>query len=322
MTLRISAPARLHLGLIDLRGDLGRRFGSLGVALAAPRLVLTARAAPHLRVQGADAVARRVEAVARTFLDRYAPAGLGARLEVEATIPAHVGLGSGTQITLATGTVLARLCALTIPTATLAVTLDRGRRSGIGMAAFERGGFAVDGGRRTAGAGSAEAVPPLIAWHPVPPAWRFVVAIPPEEHGLSGGVEESAFRALPQPDEAVVGRICHLLVMQVLPALVEGEIGPCGAGLTEIQALVGDCFAPVQGGRYATPRRAALVEALLAAGAAGAGQSSWGPAVFGLTPSQESADALCHRLGGLAAGQDVQLFTAAADNTGAAIEII
>jgi len=45
MTLRISAPARLHLGLIDLRGDLGRRFGSLGVALAAPRLVLTARAA-------------------------------------------------------------------------------------------------------------------------------------------------------------------------------------------------------------------------------------------------------------------------------------
>jgi beta-ribofuranosylaminobenzene 5'-phosphate synthase len=256
MALRVSAPARLHLGLIDLRGDLGRLFGSLGVALATPRLVLTARAAPQLVVHGGGVVARRVEAVARSFLDRYAPGGTGAHLEVEAAIPAHVGLGSGTQIALATGTALARLCGLAIPTAELAVTLGRGRRSGIGTAAFERGGFAVDGGRRNDRAGSPEAVPPLIAWHPIPAAWRFVVAIPPGEHGLSGRGEESAFRVLPRPDEAVVGRICRLLVMQVLPALVEADIGPCGTALTEIQALVGDCFAPLQGGRYATPRRA------------------------------------------------------------------
>ncbi len=85
---------------------------------------------------------------------------------------------------------------------------------------------------------------------------------------------------------------------------------------------MGDCCAPLQGGRYATPRSAALVEALLAAGAAGAGQRSWGPAVFGLVPSQESADALRQRLAGLVVGRGGHLFTAAADNTGAAIEAV
>ena len=29
----VSAPARLHLGFLDLGGGLGRRFGSLGVAI-------------------------------------------------------------------------------------------------------------------------------------------------------------------------------------------------------------------------------------------------------------------------------------------------
>jgi len=44
--------------------------------------------------------------------------------------------------------------------------------------------------------------------------------------------------------------------------------------------------------------------------------------VFGLVPSQESADALRQRFAGLAVGRGVQLFTAAADNTGAAIEAV
>ena len=70
--------------------------------------------------------------------------------------------------------------------------------------------------------------------------------------------------------------------MVVLPALVEEDLAAFGRGITEVQRLVGEMFRPVQGERFAHPQVAALVEALLAAGAAGAGQSSWGPAVFGL----------------------------------------
>src|SRR5690606_26223985 len=34
--LSVSAPARLHLGFVDLNGSLGRRYGSLGLAAEAP----------------------------------------------------------------------------------------------------------------------------------------------------------------------------------------------------------------------------------------------------------------------------------------------
>ena len=44
----VEAPARLHFGVLDLRGDLGRRFGGVGAAVPSPSLLLEARPAPTL----------------------------------------------------------------------------------------------------------------------------------------------------------------------------------------------------------------------------------------------------------------------------------
>jgi beta-ribofuranosylaminobenzene 5'-phosphate synthase len=46
--VRVVAPARLHLGFLDLHGGLGRKFGSLGVTLDEPRTALTVRRAETL----------------------------------------------------------------------------------------------------------------------------------------------------------------------------------------------------------------------------------------------------------------------------------
>ncbi len=35
--VRVIAPARLHLGFLDLNGGLGRLFGSIGLAIDTPR---------------------------------------------------------------------------------------------------------------------------------------------------------------------------------------------------------------------------------------------------------------------------------------------
>ena len=48
----VEAPARLHFGVLDLRGSLGRRFGGIGAAVPAPSLLLEARPAPGLTVEG------------------------------------------------------------------------------------------------------------------------------------------------------------------------------------------------------------------------------------------------------------------------------
>ena len=89
-----------------------------------------------------------------------------------------------------------------------------------------------------------------------------------------------------------VGRICRLALIQVAPAALTGDIRTFGAAITEIQAIVGEYFAPHQGGRFATQAGCEVTEHALARGAHGVGQSSWGPTVFALTEGEKAALAL------------------------------
>src|SRR6202035_3311578 len=51
----VFAPARLHLGFLDLNGGLGRRFGGLGLAIDRPATRLTLRRAAAPAVEGVEA---------------------------------------------------------------------------------------------------------------------------------------------------------------------------------------------------------------------------------------------------------------------------
>jgi len=305
----VEAPARLHMGMIDLRGEFGRRYGGIGAALEAPSLLLEARPADGLSAEGEER--ERVLACARRFLDRQGIEG-GAWLRVHRAIPAHSGLGSGTQLALATARALATLFERPLDSRSLAEATGRARRSGIGTWAFEQGGFLLEGGRSVSGDGPA----PLLLRRPMPAQWRCVLAIPDVPPGLSGSAEEEAFRDLPPPPAELAGRVSQLILMVVLPALVEEDLESFGSGLTAIQRLVGEMFRPVQGERFAHPLVAELVEDLLAAGAAGAGQSSWGPAVYGLAAGEDVARSLAGTLRERLRGRGVVL-TTGFDNRGA-----
>jgi beta-RFAP synthase len=198
----------------------------------------------------------------------------------------------------------------------MAVTMGRGIQSGIGTAAFHQGGFVVDGGHPTTG--NPRTVPPILFRHPFPQDWVFVVAVPEAEPGLHGESEQRAFQSLPVAPPALVEKICRLLVIKLLPALVEQDIVPFGQALTEIQRLVGDCFSAAQGGRYANTVTARLLSHLLDRGAYGAGQSSWGPTVYALAEGESQALSLENEAKEfLAANGRGQVFCARADNRGA-----
>ena len=134
----------------------------------------------------------------------------------------------------------------------------RGARSAVGLWTFALGGFVVEGGRRP---GTDEPAP-LLVRHAMPDEWRCVLAIPAAEPGLSGGAEEAAFADL-RPDPERSARIAQVVLTALLPALVERDLAEFGAALTRLQRLVGDAFAPVQGGTF-HPRAAGLVDALAA----------------------------------------------------------
>jgi beta-ribofuranosylaminobenzene 5'-phosphate synthase len=282
-------PARLHLGLLDMNGGLGRLYGSIGVAIERPTVVLEADLQDTgevngLAVDGLDQ--ERVTAYARHFFEHYSLPGT-VHLNLLSSIPAHVGLGSGTQLALAVGFTLAQLGGFTLSATELSLIMKRGVHSGIGIATFQHGGFVVDGGHPVIP--RQQAVPPVLFRHPVPEDWFFVVAIPRVRPGLSGDIEQSAFQTLPPAPAHLVEKICRLLVMKMLPALVENDIAQFGQALTQLQQLVGDSFAAVQGGQFANTVSGQIIAHMLEQGAQGAGQSSWGPTVYALAHGERQA---------------------------------
>src|SRR5262249_34391776 len=102
----VEAPARLHFGVLDLHGGLGRRFGGMGAAIPTPSLLLEVARASEVEAAGPDA--ERVAAFARRFLSQYGHRG-GVHVRVHRAIPSHVGLGSGTQLGLAVARGIAEL---------------------------------------------------------------------------------------------------------------------------------------------------------------------------------------------------------------------
>jgi beta-RFAP synthase len=285
--IRVEAPARLHLGMLAV-GDAGtRRFGGLGVAVERPAVVLEASPADELTVEGADA--ERALAFAERCRDAL---GLpGAHLRVLEAIPSHVGLGSGTKLALAVAQALAAVHGRALDAPALAAAAGRAARSAVGMWTFALGGLVVEGGVRDEGSA------PLLMRHAMPDDWRIVIVVPDAEPGLSGPAEAQAFeRLVPSAERSAT--IAQLVLTSLLPALVERELEEFGDALTRVQQLVGDEFSSMQGGRF-PPRAGGLVDALLEGGAAGAGQSSWGPAVYGVVGSEAAGRDLARRMGGL-----------------------
>ena len=131
MAVTVRTPARLHLGLLDMNGGLGRLYGSIGVAIEGPSVVLeadlqNAGEASELVVEGLEQ--ERVTTYAGHFLERYSLPGK-VHLNLRSSIPAHVGLGSGTQLALAVGAALTQLGGLKLSATELGLTMKRGARS-------------------------------------------------------------------------------------------------------------------------------------------------------------------------------------------------
>ncbi len=271
-TVTVIAPARLHMGFIDLSGALGRHFGSIGLALNEINTRLSISAATGLTVEGPSA-----ERALRATRQLCQLLGLSDRLHItiHSAIPEHIGLGSGTQMSLALGAALNAFYGLGLSVREIAQLTDRGARSGIGIGVFEQGGLVVDGGR-----GVETVTPPLLVRMPVPEDWRFILVFDQRGQGLHGEQEVSAFKQLPPFPQQEAARLCYLLLMQGLPALAEANIKLFGEAISALQQAVGEHFAPVQGGVFTSPEVAQAMQWLQQQGAVAIGQTSWGPTGF------------------------------------------
>ncbi|KXV02333.1 beta-ribofuranosylaminobenzene 5'-phosphate synthase [Caballeronia megalochromosomata] len=321
-SITVESPARLHLGFIDPNGSLGRAFGSIGLAIDAHATRITARHAPASRrnaiIDGAanDAQRARIERYLEQLEAALGKNSTAIDIEIHETPRAHTGLGSGTQLALAIGTAFACLRGHEATTADIARILARGARSGIGIHGFDHGGLIVDGGRDTR-ATSTTTLPPLIARQPFPEAWRVLLIDDTSREGLHGDEERRGLASLAPFPTALAAHLSHLVLMRILPAVAEHDFDTYADAICDLQQTIGEYFAPVQGGVFASPTVARALEAVAAEMKAGIGQTSWGPVGFAFVASAQDAERALAAAQRASPGAPLTFTVAAGRNRGA-----
>ena len=307
----VSTSARLHFGFVDPSGRGQRPFGSFGLAIDRPQTRLALRRGGEFKVTGVDC--ERAEPYLRSIAASF---GLtpSYHLHLDEVIPAHAGLGSGTQLALAIGSAVATLEGLPLDLHEIAARLDRGKRSGIGIGTFGQGGAVLDGGP---GPGK---LPPVLARVPFPQAWRVLLIFDPAETGVHGADEAAAFAELPDFPEGETADLTRRVLLGALPALAEEDFGAFCDQVGYLQKKMGTYFAPMQGGAYVSERVAAVLKGLAADGLTGLGQSSWGPTGFAFAPSEAEGQKLLAAARGIAGSAKLRFELAHGRNEPAAIE--
>lgn len=284
--VRISSPSRLHFGLIDLNGQIGRIDGGTGLALESPRTVISARHSDVLTVRcppDPEAVPR-AETAARLVMERYnlppAEVTIGERPF------AHVGLGSATQLLVGVAHALCLLNGIKRPSIEIASVVNRGGTSGIGVAAFDRGGFILDGGHRfrcgfdskghysPSSAVKGLSCAPTIARLDFPD-WDILLVIPAGTE-TSGLREVDIFKIVCPIALDEVRAISHIVLMKMLPAIVERDLEGFGQAIEESQRYGFKAFEF----RAQAPEVIECVGFMKDSGGHGVGMSSWGPTLF------------------------------------------
>jgi beta-RFAP synthase len=304
-----------------MNGGMGRFFGGLGVAIDRPNVILQTQTSEDFSVTGEKT--ELTTSLANRFLETY-HINAEFNIHVEQTIPEHAGLGSGTQLALAVAAALTKLFDVKASIQELSLAMGRMKRTGVGTAVFAQGGFVVDGGKRIKGGVVVpESYPPLIFSHPFPEEWKFVVAVPDVKGGLAKTEEKNAFGQVPPMPAEVVGRLCRLTMMKLLPALIDCEIESFGDALTQIQVVIGGYFAGVQVGTFSSSAATETIDFMKKREAYGVGQSSWGPAVYGLAQDETQAKELRAEVEAFLQDRDGgQVFVANANNRGATIKYV
>lgn len=286
VTSHISTGSRIHICLLEMNGDLGRRNGSVGLSLDYPAWEIEATTCFD-----SDEVAwcapfetreKEVTEICSRFRE-HLQIDTHFSLKISGGIPKHTGLGSTTKLYCGVVHALSHTINKEMETQDVAQICLRGGTSGIGVLSFESGGLMIDGGHIIN--------EPKVSWTPsefakVTHAPSIIAGcdfifkevlflVPPINQKTP--IEELEFfkRTCPIAREQV-GMLCRTVFMHLLPSCIEGDQGGICDAIEEVQGLG---FKRLEIESYAGQIEAVFHE-LRALGGKGIGMSSFGPGVY------------------------------------------
>lgn len=296
--LSVTTPSRLHFSLIDLNGEIGRVDGGFGVALQNPNFKIFIEKADNTEIKTANINSYNNILEILNIIKQKFEIKNEYKIFLKSEIPEHSGFGSTTQLRLGIASGILKLNEIFLSVYEIAEIVKRGGTSGIGIKAFESGGFIVDIGHKFGKGKEKEsflpssvsnAKPPKILFrYDFPSDWIFVCALADRNKIYSQKEIEIFKKYCPIPKNEVE-KLSHLLLMKILPALIEKDIEDFGDGLKNVQNLG---FKRIEVEISGTKK---LINELSKI-SYGAGLSSFGPCVYALAKGKNHADEISNYL--------------------------
>ncbi|WP_339746476.1 hypothetical protein [uncultured Rubinisphaera sp.] len=319
--LRIRTGARLHCGLFSDPQPGGKLHQGFGFMIDQPSVNLQAHVSSDAEVKyqsnventlgnHCDNILSRIQSTLQKCETNWSEVRQQLRITVHEIILPHIGLGSGTQLDLATAFLWTKLADIECSPLDLAQVINRGKRSTIGTYGFILGGILIDEGIK-----QEEELGRCRFRMDLPADWRFVLATPRKLFGYSGAEELQAFDKLTSISER------DLQTLENYLQIIENQTNDfdvLSETLREYGNLIGDTFSQVQGGRYRDPICQQIYDVMFANGIRGIAQTSWGPTMFGLCENQEQAGEISQIL--RESFSDIEISIARPMNSGAIAE--
>ena len=244
MELIIETPSRLHISLLDLNGSLGRIDGGVGLTLNKPSLVLEMKEkGTGVHVEFIDHKNLSKDSIG-DYEDKISTSAIKMmehlRIDKGLTFTVHeishpILVRFRNPLSLAVGKLISDSVEHEIDAPDIASIVGRGGTSGIGVASFDNGGFIIDGGHHldekpefVPSSVSKASPAPILARYDFPAEWKVILVIPDVKKNVSVTNEVNIFQEYCPIALGEVQQNSHLILMQMMPAVLEGIWMPSG----------------------------------------------------------------------------------------------
>jgi len=318
-TVHVTAPSRLHFGLLSFGRKDVPQYGGVGMMVDLPALKLCITPSLNSDWEFCGPGADRAETFAKRWVRSQGDVGpYGCRIAIAQLPPPHTGLGSGTQLALSVAAGLNGFFGRKeMSPCQLAHSVGRAVRSTVGTFGFRHGGLIWESGKLN---------PPddavLESREPIPSAWCVVLIRSMRSPGKSGDAERDAFARLPAVPLDITKSLRDEVSQHMLPAAAATDFDSFGESVYRYGRIAGNCFASVQSGPYGGDELVQIIQTLRSWDVRGVGQSSWGPTLYAMVPHSAAADLLVARIEAEMGAMVDSLSVSLPNNTGATVRVV
>ena len=266
--LIITSPSRLHLGFYGFDDTYGYKYGSMGLAINAHKTLISIK-------QSKSFISHLPKKFTSPILKHLKLSDIRNNFEINVInkAPSHIGLGSGSQLSLCLGIGISKFLNIDTNVDDIADLYNRGQRSGTGISIFKKGGFVVDACKKD------KLLPETMFKSKFPKDWRVILLNDLDLKGTSGHRENKFFSKNRAIDHKK-SELSHILLRGILPSIIYKDFQSFSQNLTEFQRITSGFYSEKQKGMFLSPQISNIMDYIKNYDNIGIGQSSWGPMAY------------------------------------------